>query len=147
MGKVHLDIEMIECVCGNEISFHELVNKMQDNIEFSDVFETVESVDEYTCNKCGKKYELTLNASVIFKLNSYKLEAKETQVYLDKDNKLVDESYFKTLQIGDETNLWDGTYEVNNKIYRVDDGRMTYILSAETDENQMTIFDYEEVSV
>jgi len=64
----------------------------------------------------------------------------------DKDNQPLQANFFDNIVVGDKVNLWDGEYEYDNKIYRVLNEEVIYIVNAETDENQMSIFDMMEAT-
>lgn len=148
MGKISYGSEVIDCVCGNKISFYEQVDDLRSELQFSGYTDSAEDTGEHECSQCHRKYELQIEASVTFSVDHTLLTELETpNEYFDKDNQRLSPLYFESLMAGSVTNLWDGEYIHNNMSYRIDNGEVTYILSAETDENQMDIFEFEEVHV
>ncbi|CDQ41940.1 hypothetical protein [Virgibacillus salexigens] len=141
--EIDWNSEELKCVCGTIIDVSNIIDECSERL---DTFNPISSLNKEVICSCGRSYNVDLRLKINIDVESSVSLTHDIQYY-DKNDKVIMPGFFEELQCEDEVNLWDGEYIYDNKVYRVVDGKVFYILSAETDENQMNIFQLEEVPV
>lgn len=126
--------DFIHCLCGNK--FHvSLEDELHSEVDKND---SLEETEEHECEDCGRIYSLTVRVEcdVYTTFTDIKYSGRE---YEDVEGNIFNAESFLDLQIGDSVPLEAGEYEHDDKVYEVEEQKLTNIYNAITDENQLSL--------
>ncbi len=138
--KVNNDILL--CICGQTTNFTTVVEDISERMfDFGNNHHY--SVEKINCDNCDRSFNVSVDATASFHYDTNIIDENTPyEVYKDKNQKEFEGSYFSDLQLNDNvSHIWDGEYLHDNMIYKVIDGKISYILSAEIDPNQLCFDD------